>query len=396
MRPRTNYEKRVAQLNATLSETIANKDIEWFKKVSKDWHFGNAHFCYFTITTNIQEFEVKRLYRGYKFTDKNASHFFFVEIIREFSEDGNKLYFAKKRQMGAYYDCFTYSSDIELRTISENYAGYTLTDLFNLSCASHPQSAGEIQPCSRFEPKELARIICNNPVAENLYKTGDGLFKYLIYRSHLKETCRAITLAKRHGFVFNDENAPLWFDMVYAIIKCKKDYHNPVFIAPADLRATHDRFVSMMIRKQQQEEIIRKNRKAEKKVKREFDYQKIYDKKRSRFFDMVLKKGSLSVTVLKNIDEFKQEANYFHNCVYSSEYWNMKSHPQSLILLACVAGNRAELIEVNISTYEIVQSFGKYNQFTNYHKKIVSFIRKNMDTIKRYNENEIANLKIAV
>lgn len=27
---------------------------------------------------------------------------------------------------------------------------------------------------------------------------------------------------------------------------------------------------------------------------------------------------------------------------------------------------------------------------------IVSFIRKNMDTIKRYNENEIANLKIAV
>ena len=89
MRPRNKYERRVAELNATLSEDIAVKDIEWYKRTSKSWDFGYGHFCYFTIYTNIEEFEVKRLYRGYKFTDKSTDHFFFVEILREFYDGYN-------------------------------------------------------------------------------------------------------------------------------------------------------------------------------------------------------------------------------------------------------------------------------------------------------------------
>lgn len=396
MRPRNNYERRVAELNATLSETISWKDTQWFKKVSEDWHFGQGHFCYFTLYTNIREFEVKRLYRGYKFTDKSTDHFFFVEILREFNDGDKCVYYGKQRQMGLYYDCFTFSSRMELRGIHKNYAGYALTDLFGLSCASHPQSDGEQIACCTTNPKSLARVICDNPVAENLYKTGDFLFWHLLDRTHLKQTCRAITLAKRHGFVFTEDNIPLWLDMVYAIIKCGKDYHNPVFIAPSDLHATHDRFIRMLIRKQQQDEIIRRNRKAVQKAKRELDYQKMYEKARSRFFGMELKKGSLSVSVLTDIAQFKEMADYFHNCVNSCEYWNMKKHPHSLILVATIGGNKAELMEVNIETYTINQSFGKYNQFSNYHSKIVKFVRTHMDTIRSYNENTNTKLKIAV
>lgn len=395
MKPRNKYEKRVAELNATLSEDIAVKDIEWYKRVSRKWDFGSAHFCYFTIFTNIKEFEVKRLYRGYKFTDKNTDHFFFVEIIRCFDDGTNKLYFAKKRQMGGYYDCFTYSSDIELKGLYANYAGYYLTDLFRLSCASRSQSSGKRVRCSKVDPKELGRIISNNPVAENLYKQGDPLFYHLLYRTYAKETCRAITLAKRHGFVFDKNNSSLWLDMVYAMIKCGKDWHNPVYIAPKDLMATHDRFIHMMIRKQEQEEIERKNRRAEEKAKRELNYQKMFDKARKRFFDMVLKKGSLEVFVLTSIDEFKANADYFHNCVYSNEYWNMKKHPSSLIMVACVGGHKTELIEVDIETYMIKQSFGKHNQLTNYHQKIVDFIKNQMKTIKAYNEKNVELKKVA-
>ena len=396
MKPRNKYEKRVAELNATLSETISVSDANWYKKVSRDWIFGHSHYCYFTTCTNMQEFEITRLYRGYKFTDKNTDHFFFVVIMRKFSDGFKSLYFGKQRTMGGYYDCFLYNSQMEMRGVHNNFAGYNITDLFDLSCASRTQTDGKQIACVSVNPKEIARVVCNNPVAENLYKTNDSLFYHLLYRTYLKETCRAITLAKRHGFEFTDDNTRLWLDMVYAIIKCGKDYHNPIFIAPKDLHATHDRFIRMLIRKQEQEEIIRKNRKAEEKAKRDLDYQKMYDKKRSRFFGMVLAKGSLSISVLQSIEDFKREAEHFHNCVYSNEYWNMKKHPNSLIMVATIAGNRAELIEVDLNTYQVCQSFGKYNQFTNYHDRIVRFLHRNMDTIRNYNENINVNLKIAV
>ena len=395
MRPRNKYEKRVAELNATLSQDIAIKDIEWYKRVSKHWSFGNGHFCYFTLHTNICEFEVKRLYRGYKFTDKNTDHFFFVEIMREFSDGDKKLYFGKQRTMGGYYDCFLYNSDIELRGVYKNYAGYDITDLFGLSCDSRLQSRGRRIACEYIDPKELARVIKNNPVAENLYKSRDPLFGHLLWRTRCKEVCRAITLAKRHGFVFTDENTTLWFDMVQAIIYCKKDWHNPVYIAPNDLNATHDRFIKMMIRKRDQEEIERKNRKADQKAKREADYNKMYEKSRKRFFDMVLKKGSLTVSVLSNIGEFKENAEYFHNCVFSNEYWNMRRHPHSLIMVAMIGGNKAELIEVDLEGYKVKQSFGKHNQFSNYHDRIVKYINSQMKTIKAYNEKKVQLKKAA-
>jgi hypothetical protein len=388
MKPRNKYEKRVAELNATLSQDIAVKDVEWFKRVSKKWNFGGANFCYFTIHTNIKEFEVKRLYRGYKFTDKNTDHFFFVEIIRKFYDGERKTYFAKQRQMGGYYDCFTYSSSIELRSVYKNYAGYDITDLFSLSSDSRSQSIGKRVPCERRDPKELARVICNNPVAETMYKENNPMFGYLLWRTHLKDTCRAYTIAKRHGFVFDRETTPLWIDMVFAMIKCGKDWHNPVYVAPKDLRATHDRFIHQWIRKKEMAEIIRKNRKAEARLRTEADAQTTYEKARKRFFGMELKSGSLVVSVLPNIESFKEMAEHFHNCVFSNNYWDMKKHPKSLIMVACIAGNKAELMEIDLEDYTIRQCFGKYNQFSNYHDKIVGFVKKQMKTIKAYNENK--------
>jgi hypothetical protein len=234
MRPRNKYEKRVAEINATLFEDIAESNVQLVKEACKGWDMRN--FCYFTVHSNMREFMVKRLYRVYKFTDKNTDHFFFVEIIREFNDGEKKLYFAKHRQMGGYYDCFTYSSDIELRGIYTNYAGYDITDLFSLSMDSYSEdNTCERINCVKIAPKELARVIKNNPVAENLYKNNDRLFDFLLWAPHPKEVCRAITLAKRHGFIFDNVTTPVWFDMVRSIIYCGKDWHNPVFIAPANL-----------------------------------------------------------------------------------------------------------------------------------------------------------------
>jgi hypothetical protein len=172
MKPRNKYEKRVADINATLLQDIAVKDIEWYKKASQSWDFGNGHFCYFTIYTNIKEFEIKRLYRGYKFTDKSTDHFFFVEIMREFNDGEKKTLFTKKRiAFGVtYFDTFSFSSEIELKRDYNNYAGNCLAYCFEMSCESLSEdNASEWIQCVQIDPKELGRVICNNPVAEKLY-----------------------------------------------------------------------------------------------------------------------------------------------------------------------------------------------------------------------------------
>lgn len=389
MRPRNKYEKRVAQLNATLSEDIAVSNVEWVKQACKGWDM--SHFCYFTVHSNMAEFMVRRLYRVYKFTDKSTDHFFFVEIMREFNDGERKLYFGKQRTMGCYYDCFLYNSELQLSSTHKNYAYNDITMLFPLSMDSVPED----NTCNRVkcvcsDPKELARIICNNSVAETMYKEHNPIFSHLMYRTYLKETCRAYTIAKRHGFVFNDETIPLWLDMVYAIIVCKKDWHNPVYIAPKDLRATHDRFIRMMVRKQQENRLTREYNKVQRELERNKTINEQYVKRRKRFYDMVLTDGLISCRVLEDVQAFREEGEAMQHCVFKCRYFEK---PYSLILSARINGERIETIEVDLTNYQIKQCYGKHDLFTIHHQRIVDLINAQMDTIKAYNTRKVVHTK---
>jgi hypothetical protein len=404
MRPRNKYEQRVAEINAALSEDIAQTNVDLVKEACKNWDMRN--FCYFTVHSNMAEFMVRRLYRVYKFTDKSTDHFFFVEIMREFKDGGKKLYFGKQRTMGCYYDCFLYGSDIELRGVCKNYAGYDITELFSLSMDSFSEdNSSERVNCVKIDPKELGRVIKNNPVAENLYKNNDSLFYHLLWNPYPKQVCRAITLAKRHGFVFNNETSPIWFDMIRCIVYCKKDWHNPVYIAPSDLRGTHDRFVNMMfrIRNKNRERLAR--RREELRIERAYAANKkqleedktineAYIKRRKKFYDMVLTDGLIECRVLRNVEAFEEEGRTMAHCVFKCKYYEK---PYSLILSARINDQRVETIEVNLANYTIKQCYGKHDQFTMHHQRILDLVNSQMDTIKAYNRRKVKKqIQIAV
>lgn len=394
MKPRNKYENRVAEINATLHEDIAFSNIEWVKEVSKDWDMSN--FCYFTIFDNIQEFEVKRLYRAYRVKSKNQNLFLFVEIAREFNDGTKKLIFTKRRSLGCYFDTFTYGSDIELRKDSANYCGYRLSDLFRLSLDSRSEDYdSKRMKCAYINPKYIARVVRDNPVAENLYKDNDPLFGWLVNNNHPKEFCRAITLAKRHGFVFDDATTPLWFDMVGAIIYCDKDWHNPVFIAPKDmdaLYANHDKFITMMsnrqerLRRQRIEELHRIEQEELKRQRERMEADnKAYIRRRRRFYGMVLTDGLIECRVLRNVQEFEEEGNAMKHCVFRCSYYR---RPYSLILSARIGGERIETVEVDLTNYTIKQCYGKHDHFTMYHERILKLVNDQMDTIKFYKKRK--------
>ena len=394
MRPRNEFEKRVAEINATLSEDISVECLEWAKRESLSCDM--TYYIYFTVFANIREFEVKRLYRLYRFDDNSTSHFFCVEIMREFSDGQDKAYFSKTR-LGmnvSSYDTFSIGSNIRLRENRRNYAGNMLSWLMDYSLGSHSETDGERVMCEKRDPKELGRIICNNPVAETMYKQGNPMFGYLMYRTYLKETCRAYTIAKRHGFAFNEETIPLWLDMVYAIIVCKKDWHNPVYIAPADLRATHDRFIRMMVRKQQENKVAREYKKIQKEIERNKKINEDYIKRRKRFYDMVLSDGLIECRVLRDVEAFREEGTAMEHCVFKCRYFEK---PYSLILSARIGSERVETVEVDLTDYTIKQCYGKHDQFTMHHQRIVDLVNAQMEVVRECNENKrTTKIKIAV
>lgn len=404
MKPRNKYEKRVAEINATLSEDIAIANLEWAKKESYKCDMGRGNYIYFVVAENDAEFEVKRLYRLYRFDDKNTSHFFCMEIMREFIDGDKHTYCAKKRDgmSSYYYDVFTPHSDIELKRVCKNWAGYEICDLTSLSIGSQVREAGERVDCLRENPKELARLICNNPIVETMYKNNEPIFQALKYRTYIPQICRAYVIAKRHGFVFDMNTIPLWVDMVYSIIKLDKDWHNPVFIAPADILEAHNKFMHMWERKEARiKDELRRRREAarherevrelKEQLEKDERANKAYIKRRKRFYDMVLTDGLIECRVLPDVKAFEDEGRIMDHCVFRMRYFE---RPYSLILSARIAGKRIETVEVNLTNYTIHQCYGKSDHFTCYHQRILDLVNSQMGTIKEFNNKRTRSTKV--
>ena len=105
-----------------------------------------------------------------------------------------------------------------------------------------------------------------------------------------------------------------------------------------------------------------------------------YIKEKSIFFDLKLSDGKIVVVPLKSLEEFQQEGEIMHHCVFTNEYYKKKD---TLILSARIGKKHVETVEVNLKTLSIVQSRGVCNQNTEYHERIIGLVTKNMNLIRQ-------------
>ena len=83
--------------------------------------------------------------------------------------------------------------------------------------------------------------------------------------------------------------------------------------------------------------------------------------------------------VLESIEEYCQEGNTQHICVFSSSYYLKKN---TLVLSARIGDTIIETVEVSLDTFEVVQCHGKYNKDTEYHKRIINLVNSTARLIK--------------
>ena len=168
----------------------------------------------------------------------------------------------------------------------------------------------------------------------------------------------------------------MWFDYLQLLERYHKDLRNAHYVCPKNLKKAHDLYVA---KKKRDDEKERRERDMQRLLELKEVAQK-YIEEKSKFFDLKLSDGKIIVVPLKNIEEFKQEGDIMHHCVFTNEYFKKKD---SLILSARIGKKHIETVEVNLKTLQVVQSRGVCNKNTEYHNRIIGLVKQNIGLIRK-------------
>jgi len=243
---------------------------------------------------------------------------------------------------------------------------------------------------------KVYRAVNTDPIWETIFKQDLDEYVWCAKNDITtdKRKTIAVKVARRHHY---DYQSAEWSDLVDNLIYLGKDIHNPHYVCPADLHAMHDEIaeqarekrtgISRRQREAQERARLHAQQQAElERIERDKKAREAYPKARNRFFGVLIQGQGLKIRCLQSVEEFMQEGEAMHHCVFGNAYYDMTRHPNSLILSAKTEeGERAETIEVDLRDYHIVQSRGKHNQNSPYHDTIVQLMNDNMGMIREAN-----------
>ena len=206
------------------------------------------------------------------------------------------------------------------------------------------------------------------------------------FKKELSRYWPQVRIARKNRYKI--ENLTEWRDYIDLLGYHHKDTHNPKFICPANL---HDAHQAELTEAERQERIRQERFRREanerarqaalEAMKTRKQQNEEFIKRRAKYFGICIPFGNgNNIVVLKNIDEFEKEGKTLNHCVFRCGYY---LRTNSLILSARDEyGNPIETIEVDLTTFKILQCYGNHDKFTPLHKTIVSTMNKNMGLIK--------------
>ena len=293
------------------------------------------------------------------------------EVMQRWIAPGGKCCtFAKLRQtMGTmYYDSWIFHTPLELRQEIDVYDRiYTGAVYPKQKLIPELKRTGYKKALYNQKPLDLFRILLTDSKAETLIKTKQAKLLKRILDSGWKNIdnyWQSIRICIRNGYKIKD--ATMWCDYIDLLRFFDKDLHNAKYVCPDNLKAEHDRYVVKKAKADAQLEI-------EKQLAKEDSFREA----KAKFFGLIFSDGLIDVHVLESVAEIITEGKVMHHCVGSYH-----SKEDSLILSACIDGNRIETIEVSISQLKVIQSRGVCNKNTKYHNQIIDLVEQNIPLIE--------------
>ena len=333
-----------------------------------------GYFCVADTRNGLQVLRYFKL-RSISKTGEQPHNNYYEVMQQWINGQGRTAVTALPRALFSYYtDSWNLFGEIELR---QHCSALDYID----GCPTYPhihtipaiRRNGFKGSLHRIAPATLFESLLTDNRIETLFKAGQyALAKHFAYSSTQKAEryWAAIKIILRNKYVVED--ASVWCDYIDTLIYLGKDIHNAKFVCPKDLKAEHDRWQEKKDRKQEEERIRRQIEKARENEEK-------FRKMKSKFFGINFTDGLICVHVLESVEEYLQEGEHMHHCVFSNRYYLKED---SLILSATIGGKRVETIEVSLKNLKILQCYGACNKFTEYHKRIINLVNSNTDAIR--------------
>ena len=330
---------------------------------------------YFTVMTTSGGYQVLRMYlliagmeKGYQATSS------VMEIGQYWwDERGRQSIVAVQRTMGHYIDSFAYYSPMAIRRDNEAYHFVARCPLCpKVKLSDTLKRNGFEGKCYGIAPTSLIPALLTDSRAETLLKAGrNEHLRYFLSRARtIDEYWPAYKITLRRGYDITD--IALWCDYVDMLRRLGKDTHNAHYVCPEDLQAAHDTAQRKLQAQREKEAEAQRRQKA---MENEERFQAL----KAPFFGIAFTDGTIQVRVLESVQEYIEEGQALHHCVFTNEY-HLKE--KSLILSARIEGKRVETIEVSLETMQVIQCRGLQNKNTEYHERIIELVHQNMKQIQ--------------
>ena len=315
-------------------------------------------------------------------------HYSFSETVQEWiTIDGKRTIMAKPMNMGS--NGWIYSEPLSIKNEYGSGMYHYYGDLYAIYGELYPRmkllpelrKRGIGRKFPDVNPSKLIRaLLAGNNDAELCLKTKQILmlqhmFKEGYYQLRYKPS---FNICNRNHYLIKD--ASMWCDYMGLLSYFNKDMRNAKYVCPKDLKAEHDR---LLRKKRELEARQRKERgrieaiRKEKQLKE--DIMAFYNRM-EKFFGMEIKGSGITIRPLESITQFYKEGKTMHHCVYANKYYKRS---ECLIMTAIVGESHVETIEVNLKSFQVVQSRAICNGQSEYHSKILELVNKNMNLIRK-------------
>lgn len=386
MKPRNKIQREVVALSATI-RPISKKQKEWgitHSYTEKERTYEKTIYRYFVMSSRVNDWQVCRFFQ----IRKQRQLYDVIEPVRLwFNTDGHMEIEAMNRFcMSGRIDSWIIDSDLSLKQAPLPYRDYT--QMLPIS-ASKVTSALPILKRNglkgsfhNMQPRDVIEGLLKNNMFETLWKCKQfpllRTFAYDWNRDY-NDTSKmaAIKIVLRQNYYIKDGR--MWVDMVNMLERAHKDFRNPKFVCPINLKAGHDKAMDLCNKYEEKQRKI----KEQKELLEDQKAVKAYEVARKCFMGMVISDGKVVIQVLSTVKDVEQEGKAMHHCVFTNKYYKRLD---SLLLTAKVNDERVETIEVDLKRYQLVQSRGVCNQNSKYHNEIVSLVNKSMNIIRKFNK----------
>jgi hypothetical protein len=346
--------------------------------------YNQVHFKemeYSAVVDTAGSYQVVRIICSYKHMKKNfLPAYFHKEVMQHWINPKGEVrtMSLSTNAFSQAYDQWKFSSPLEIRPKGfEHNAKYRINPY-----RVYPQI--KVLPVLRrngfkksfynIAPQALFTSLLKEPCAETLLKASQTSMLSYYLTSHsqqIKQNWQAVKTCLKFGYKITDMK--IWEDYIALLRWFKKDLSTPLFVCPDNLCEAHDRLV-VKKRALQRKKYLHKMRSEIQSA------QQIYEQQKKQFFGLCFKDQNLTISVLEKVQDFLEEGDNLHHCVFTNEYYMKKD---SLILSARIDNAPVETIEVSLSKLEILQCRGLKNKSSKHHKKVLSLMKENMPLIAR-------------